>query len=114
MVRQRLEQQRVVKVVDDVPATPGQTLHGRDRQLLRHDGVERLDEAPEAPVTQILRPYETHTGQVLVGLVRDHQGDVESIGELQRELPVPNSRPGHRAAHRLVGHEKDAGHGLRG
>ena len=113
MERERLEQQRVVEVVDDVPAAPGQALHGRDRQLLGHDRVERLDELPEASVAEVLRAHETNTREILVGLVRDHQGHVEAVSQLHGELPVPDAGP---AIVRPTGSfdTKDAGHGLRG
>ena len=97
-----------------MPAAAGQALHGADRQLLGHDRVERLDELPEASVAEVLRAHETNTREILVGLVRDHQGHVEAVSQLHGELPVPDARAGHRAAHRLVRHEKNAGHGLRG
>ena len=38
--RQRLEQQRVIEVVDHACPAPGKALHGRDRQLLCDYGVE--------------------------------------------------------------------------
>ena len=114
VVRQRLEEQRVVEVVDDAGASAREALHSRDRQLLRDDGVAGVHEAAEAPVAELLRLDDAHAGQVVLRIVRDHERHVEATSEFRRELPVANARAGHRAAHRLVRHEKDAGHGLRG